>query len=75
MLEAALLGIPYEGRIPDFSQSEVPEPLSPSVLQQRILREEQDQAYQDSLQVLSSKHFSKLISLPKDPLLAGLPSF
>lgn len=51
MLEAAFLGIPYEGRIPDFSQTEASEPTSPSVMRGRQLRQEQDQAYQDSLQV------------------------
>lgn len=51
MLEAAFLGVPYEGRIPDFSQAEAAEPMSPSVMAGRQLRQEQDQAYQDSLQV------------------------
>ena len=46
-----MLGIPYEGRMPDF-QSQVPaEPVPPSVLHQRQLREEQDQAYHESLLV------------------------
>ena len=54
MLEAAFLGIPYEGRLPDFSQAEASEPTSPSVMRGRQLRHEQDQAYQDSLQVLKS---------------------
>lgn len=50
MLEAAMLGIPYEGRIPDFNNPTPPEPVSPTVIHHRQLREEQDQAYHDSLQ-------------------------
>lgn len=58
MLEAAMLGIPYEGQIPDFSQQQAPpEPTSPSVLQQRELRDEQDQAYKESLEVRTSPCF------------------
>ena len=55
MLEAAMLGIPYEGRMPEFGNQEPAEPVSPSVLRQRELREEQDQAYQESL-LVSSRH-------------------
>lgn len=53
MLEAAMYGIPYEGRMSDFSAEAqaAAEPVSPSVLHQRQLREEQDQAYHESLQV------------------------
>lgn len=46
-----MLGVPYEGRIPDFNNPTPPEPVSPTVMHHRRLREEQDQAYQDSLQV------------------------
>ena len=51
MLEAAMLGIPYEGRIPAFAADNDVQPTSPSVLAQRQLREEQDNAFQQSLQV------------------------
>lgn len=50
-----MMGIPYSGRIPEFNESNrnnVPE--DPNVIQERLLREEQDQAYQDSLLVLLS---------------------
>ena len=47
-----MLGIPYEGRIPAFAADNDVQPTSPSVLAQRQLREEQDNAFQQSLQVL-----------------------
>ena len=55
MLEAAMLGIPYEGRIPDFSaQSARPDqPMSPTAVAGRAVRQEQDYAYEQSLQVSS----------------------
>lgn len=46
-----MLGVPYDGRVPDFRNQAPSEPVSPSVLHQRALREEQDQAYQESLLV------------------------
>lgn len=50
MLEAAMLGIPYEGRIPDFSAAPAAAtPLSPGTLEQHAIRREQDQAYEESL--------------------------
>lgn len=51
MLEAALLGVPYEGRMPDFSQrnGQPSEPADPSVREGRSLRWEQDRAYEESL--------------------------
>lgn len=50
MLEAAMLGIPYAGRIPDFSAAPAPAaPLSPGTLEQHAIRREQDQAYEESL--------------------------
>lgn len=50
MLEAAMLGIPYQGRIPDFSQPRVPAATaSPETVAQRFLIEEQDQAFEESL--------------------------
>eukprot|EP00879_Flechtneria_rotunda_P011830 GHRR01012357.1.p1 GENE.GHRR01012357.1~~GHRR01012357.1.p1 ORF type:complete len:434 (+),score=172.34 GHRR01012357.1:113-1303(+) len=54
MLEAAMLGIPYEGSIPDFRRDEVATataaaPLSPETMEQRSLRAEQDAAYEESL--------------------------
>ena len=66
MLEAAMLGIPYAGRMPDFGANgaappgggmsgdaggAAAQPLSPGVRRTRALREEQDWAYQASLQV------------------------
>ena len=50
-----MLGIPYEGRIPDFQSPGPVEPVPPSVLHQRQLREEQDQAYHESLLVHSAR--------------------
>ena len=47
------MGIPYEGRVPDFAAEARP-PEDPHVIEQRLLREEQDQAYQDSLRVSSA---------------------
>lgn len=67
MLEAAMLGIPYTGRMPDFVNGGGfggggfgggvgggggGEPVSPGVQAHRAIREEQDWAYQESLQVL-----------------------
>lgn len=46
-----MLGIPYEGRIPPFAADNDAQPPSPSVLAQRQLRQEQDDAFQQSLQV------------------------
>ena len=56
-----MLGVPYEGRIPDFSNPTPPEPVSPTVMHHRQLREEQDQAYQDSLQVPTLQHLRSSI--------------
>lgn len=50
MLEAAMLGIPYAGRLPDFSAAPAAAtPLSPGTLEQHAIRREQDQAYEESL--------------------------
>lgn len=52
MLEAAMLGIPYQGRMPDFSNAAAAAagpPLSPGAMEQRSLRAEQDAAYEESL--------------------------
>ena len=53
MLEAAMLGIPYEGRIPDFSAQPArpDQPMSPTAVAGRAVRQEQDFAYEKSLQV------------------------
>ena len=53
MLEAAMLGIPYEGRIPDFAAqpSRPYVPPSSESLAGRSVRQEQDWAYEQSLQV------------------------
>ncbi|KAK9817835.1 hypothetical protein WJX72_002895 [[Myrmecia] bisecta] len=65
MLEAAMLGIPYAGRMPDFSPAgqaaaaqaaaEANESLSPSVHAGRRIREEQDAAYYQSLRADQEK--------------------
>jgi hypothetical protein len=45
-----MLGIPYAGRIPDFSAAPAAAtPLSPGTLEQHAIRREQDQAYEESL--------------------------
>lgn len=63
MMEAALLGVPYEGRIPDYSNrtaggmaggayggmSGEPADVAPEVLEHRELRWDQDRAYEESL--------------------------
>ena len=53
MLEAAMLGIPYEGRMPDFTAQPArpDQPTSPTAVAGRAVRQEQDYAYQQSLQV------------------------
>ena len=54
MLEAAMLGIPYEGRMPDFAAQPArpdQQPTSPGAVAGRAVRQEQDHAYQQSLQV------------------------
>jgi len=48
MLEAAMLGIPYTGRMPQFGAASAV-PVDPSVLGQRNLRREQDAAFEESL--------------------------
>lgn len=59
MLEAAMLGIPYAGRIPDFSAAPAPAaPLSPGTLEQHAIRREQDQAYEESLALDRAKQES-----------------
>ena len=50
-----MLGVPYEGRMPDFTaQSSRPDqqPTSPGAVAGRAVRQEQDYAYQQSLQVI-----------------------
>eukprot|EP00873_Tetraselmis_striata_P022549 jgi/Tetstr1/442813/TSEL_030897.t1 len=49
MLEAAMLGTVYTGRMPDFSNLPPEVPADPAVMEQRLLREEQDAAYHASL--------------------------
>ncbi len=51
MLEAAMFGTAYQGHIPDFSNMPAPENLDPDLAQQRMLRMEQDVAFQESLRV------------------------
>ena len=47
-----MLGIPYEGRMPRMDEPWQPAaPPAPEVVAQRMLREEQDAAYQASLMV------------------------
>ena len=65
MLEAAMFGVAYQGRMPDYNGLPAAgggayggprgrgahHPLDPHVLEGRMLREEQELAYQESLQV------------------------
>ncbi len=62
MLEAAMLGIPYEGRIPDFSAQPArpDQPMSPTAVAGRAVRQEQDYAYEQSLQVSSYNNGSEM---------------
>lgn len=48
-----MLGIPYQGRIPDFAaeSARLDQPTSPTAVAGRAVRQEQDYAYQQSLQV------------------------
>lgn len=49
-----MLGIPYEGRMPDFTAQPArpdQQPTSPGAVAGRAVRQEQDFAYQQSLQV------------------------
>ena len=48
-----MLGVPYEGRIPDFTAQPArpDQPMSPTAVAGRAVRQEQDYAYQQSLQV------------------------
>lgn len=58
MLEAAILGIPYEGEIPPhrLPLGTVPSAsLDPAAIEQRLLRQEQDDAYEQSLQADRAK--------------------
>lgn len=60
MLEAAMLGIPYAGRIPDFANLQPGGgsyggggggPVDPGLQEQRMLQQEQNAAFQESLEV------------------------
>ena len=51
MLEAAMFGTAYTGRIPDFSNPVSDLPTDPGLLEQRLLRNDQDAAYHESLKV------------------------
>lgn len=60
MLMAALTGEVYDGEIPDFRDpgiraSYVPKPLSPGAVQRQMLREEQDLAFKESLEMDKEK--------------------
>lgn len=58
-----MLGIPYEGRIPDFNaQPARPDlPMSPTAVAGRAVRQEQDYAYQQSLQVSRHGSFQQVL--------------
>lgn len=49
MLEAAMLGIPYAGRMPGFGPRGPTMPPDPAAVAQRVLRQEQDDAFEESL--------------------------
>ena len=53
MLLAAMTGQAYEGDIPDFSNYApyVPKPMSPGAMARQMLRDEQDMAFQESLEL------------------------
>ena len=53
MLMAAMTGQAYDGNIPDFSNHVpyVPKPLSPGAMARQMLRDEQDLAFQESLEL------------------------
>ena len=53
MLLAAMTGQAYEGDIPDFSNYApyVPKPMSPGAMARQMLRDEQDMAFQQSLEL------------------------
>lgn len=58
MLEAAMMGIPYAGRIPDFANMQAGggaggggRPVDADLQEQRMLQQEQNAAFQESLDV------------------------
>ena len=53
MLMAAMTGQAYAGEIPDFSNyvPYAPKPLSPGAIERQMLRDEQDVAFQESLEM------------------------
>ena len=53
MLLAAMTGQAYEGDIPDFSNYApyMPKPMSPGAMARQMLRDEQDMAFQESLEL------------------------
>lgn len=64
MLMAALTGDVYDGEIPDFRDtsqlpSYIQKPLSPGAVQRQMLREEQDLAFQESLEIDKQKEKQK----------------
>lgn len=62
MLEAAMWGVPYQGRMPDFNATAAAaEQLSPGVVERRSLQAEQDAAYEESLAL------DRYVCQPKQP--------
>ena len=59
MLEAAMFGTAYQGHIPDFSNMPAPENLDPDLALQRMLRKEQDAAFQESLMVRAGGNWKR----------------
>ena len=65
MLEAAMFGLPYAGRMPDFAGMPTAargggagyfgRGVDPDVLEGRMLREEQEIAFQESLQARAER--------------------
>jgi hypothetical protein len=49
MLEAAMLGVPYQGRIPDWSQPRVAPVLSAEAQERLSHMQQQDLEYEESL--------------------------
>ena len=76
MLEAAMFGLPYAGRMPDFASMPgrgggggyfggggAQRSVDPDVLEGRMLREEQEIAFQESLEVRLGSYLLALLLL------------
>jgi len=72
MLEAAMLGVPYAGRMPGYGAAAAPAgPVAPEVVAQRDLRREQDDAFEESLRACAATLLSEPMHSGALALMAG----